>query len=132
MSIALAYLVVCIVGLLVCKAIVSDANERAQLQELLSPDNCMEISELNNGQLVIIPLDRSSKVIVALDESDVNGVPHTWKTTANPKTVSASFRIDNPDDPARKIRVWMFHTPVNKTLTFSARFVPTYGPDETG
>lgn len=124
---ALLFLASSIVGLLVCKGMVKDANDRAKLEQALNPEIMVGISERENGQVVFVPSQRSSHVMVVLPEKNENGIPYVWNVTSDPATYAMTMLLPDQDNPESAMRGWMFFTPLNKTVTFSARYVPAFG-----
>jgi hypothetical protein len=124
---AILFLAATIVGLLVCKGIVSDENDKARLEEMLNPETLVGISERENGQRVLVPPTRSSQIMVALPEQTEDGVPYTWNVTTDPATTAITVRLPDSGNPGSGARGWMFFTPLNKTITFTARYIPAYG-----
>jgi hypothetical protein len=130
---ALIFLAACIIGLLVCKGYVTDANEKAQLEQMLNPEILVGISERENGQTIFVPSQHSSQVMIALPEKTEDGVPYEWNVTTDPASSAATMLLPDRDDPASATRGWMIFTPLNKSLTFSARYVPAFnlpGPEK--
>ena len=126
-SAALVFLAAAVIGLLVCKGLVEDENARAQLEEMLNPETLAGFSEKDNGQRIIVPSTRRTHVVIVLPETTEDGVPYTWNAGADPATTALSLVVPDPDNPDMKYRTFLFFTPLNQTMQFSARYVPAYG-----
>jgi PGF-pre-PGF domain-containing protein len=125
---ALTFLITMVIGLMVCKGLVNEGNDRARLEELLNPETLVGITERNNNQTVFIAPDRSSWIMVVLPEKSERGERYSWNVTASPATSVLPMVMTDPGSPDASVRVWTFFTPVNKIQTFTVRYVPSNDP----
>jgi hypothetical protein len=121
---ALLFLAAMVVSLLVCKGLVNEQNDRAKLEAMLNPETIVGISEKDNNKDVFVPSEHRSQIMLVLPEKVEGGVPYVWQVTTDPATQAVTMVLPDRDNPDIKTRGWMFFTPLNKTITFSAKYVP--------